>query len=170
MKHIVGVADMKIASQPGDVIVTHALGSCLGITIHDPSAAVGGMLHVMMPMSSTNPDKAKVNPYMFVDTGIPAFFREAYAAGAQKHRLVVTVAGGANVQNVGKDSFAIGKRNYTILKKILWKNSVMIASSDVGGSHARTMNLEIGSGRVWLSTAGVVKELQDAGESSKLAV
>ncbi|MBT3201510.1 MAG: chemotaxis protein CheD [Phycisphaerales bacterium] len=170
MKHIVGVADMKIASQPGDTIVTHALGSCLGITIHDASAGVGGMLHVMMPLSSTNPDKAKSNPYMFVDTGIPAFFREAYAAGAQKSRIVVTVAGGANVQNVGNDRFAIGKRNYTILKKILWKNGVMIAAEDVGGSHARTMYLEVCSGRVWLSTAGLSKELHEADNSSRLAV
>lgn len=170
MKHIVGVADMTMASQPGDIIVTHALGSCLGITIHDAIANVGGMLHVMMPLSSTNRDKAKTNPYMFVDTGVPSFFREAYAMGAQKSRLVVTVAGGANVQNVGNDTFAIGKRNYTILKKILWKNGVMIAAEDVGGSHARTMYLEIGSGRVWLSTAGQAKELQDAHNSAGIAV
>ncbi len=170
MKHIVGVADMKMANQPDDIIVTHALGSCLGITIHDATACVGGMLHVMMPLSSTNPDKAKLNPYMFVDTGIPAFFREAYALGAQKSRLVVTVAGGANVQNIGNDSFAIGKRNYTILKKLLWKNGVMIAAEDTGGSHARTMYLEIGSGRVWLSTAGQAKELQDAHTPSRVAV
>ena len=90
--------------------------------------------------------------------------------GAQKSRLVVTVAGGANVQNVGNDTFAIGKRNYTILKKILWKNGVMIAAEDVGGSHARTMYLEIGSGRVWLSTAGQAKELQDAHNSAGIAV
>jgi len=170
VKHIVGIADMRIASQPGDIIVTHALGSCLGITVHDASAAVGGILHVMMPLSSTNPDKAKSNPYMFVDTGVPAFFREAYAAGAQKGRLVITIAGGANIQNVGDDSFAIGKRNYTILKKLLWKNGVMIAAQDIGGSHARTMYLEIGSGRVWLSTAGLSKELQDANKPSKLVV
>jgi chemotaxis protein CheD len=134
---------MTIASHPGDIVVTHALGSCLGITIHDTTAAVGGILHVMMPLSNTNPDKARANPYMFVDTGVPAFFRQAYA---------------------------IGKRNYTILKKILWKNGVMIAVEDVGGSHARTMYLEIGSGRVWLSTAGLSKELQNSQESSKLVV
>ncbi|KKM45447.1 hypothetical protein LCGC14_1560860, partial [marine sediment metagenome] len=97
MKHVVGVADMKVCSEPEDIIVTHALGSCLGITAHDPVARVGGMLHVMMPMSHINPERAKANPYMFVDTGVPAFFRELYAAGAKKGRLTVKVAGGANV-------------------------------------------------------------------------
>lgn len=51
MKHIVGVADMKISGDKDDQIVTHALGSCLGIAIHDPIACVGGLLHVMLPLS-----------------------------------------------------------------------------------------------------------------------
>ena len=159
MKYVVGVAEMKIASHRGDVIVTHALGSCLGISIHDPISKIGGILHIMMPLSRINPERAKANPYLFVDTGVPEFFRKAYAAGAEKRHLTVKVAGGANVQKVQEDSFVVGKRNYAILKKILWKNDILIDAEDVGGSNARTMYLEIGSGRVWLSTAGVAKEL-----------
>lgn len=159
MKHIVGVADMTVASKVGDVIVTHALGSCLGITVYDPVANVGGMLHVMMPTSSVNPDKAKLNPFMFVDTGVPTFFRQIFDAGGLKNRCVVKVAGGANVHKAKVDTFAIGKRNYIMLKKIFWKNGVLIDSKDVGGTSARTMYLEIGSGRVWLSTSGTARDL-----------
>ncbi len=159
VKTIVGVADMAISTTAGDVIVTHALGSCLGIAAYDSSSAVGGILHVMLPTATVNPDKAKANPYMFVDTGLPAFFHTLYGRGAVKQRLVVKVAGGANVNNVKTDSFAIGKRNYIMFKKLLWKNGVLIEAADVGGSHARTMYLEIGSGRVWLSTAGATKDL-----------
>ena len=160
MKQIVGVADMKISDQPDDVVVTHALGSCLGIAVHDPVAGVGGLLHVMMPFSKINPTKAQSCPYMFVDTGVPAFFQAFYEAGGLKNRLVVKVAGGANVhQNNGEDRFAIGKRNHVVLKKLFWKNGILIDSEDVGGGNARTMYLNIGTGRVWLSTAGVEKEL-----------
>ena len=159
MKHVVGVADMAVATGLGDVVVTHALGSCLGIAAHDPKAGVGGILHVMMPAASINPDKAESNPYMFVDAGVPAFFRELFARGAQKKRTIVKVAGGANVHCTPNDRFAIGKRNYMMLKKVFWKNGVLIEADDVGGSCARTMYLEIGSGRVWLSTAGVTKDL-----------
>ena len=159
MKYVVGVADMRVSCGPGNIIVTHALGSCLGISIHDPVKGVGGILHVMMPSSQINAEKAKTNPYMFVDTGVPAFFREVYTAGAAKNRLTVKVAGGANVQNNGSDSFAIGKRNYLTLKKIFWKNGVLIDAEDVGGCHARTMYLDVGSGRVWLSISGAEKEL-----------
>jgi chemotaxis protein CheD len=154
VKHIVGVADMKISKDVGDLIVTHALGSCLGVAVYDPAAKVGGILHVMMPVSSINPEKAKANPYMFVDTALPAFFKSLYNLGAIKKRLVVKVAGGANVQGNGSDRFAIGKRNYIMLKKVFWKNGVLIDNEDVGGTKARTMYIEIGSGRVWLSNAG----------------
>jgi chemotaxis protein CheD len=159
VKHIVGVADMKVASAPTDTIVTHALGSCLGIAAYDANVQVGGILHVMMPMSSINPEKARANPLMFVDTGVPAFFRKLYDHGGVKKRLVVRVAGGANVQGKSDDRFAIGRRNYIMLKKIFWKNGVLIESEDVGGSSARTMYLELQSGRCWLSTAGKEKAL-----------
>ena len=47
-KQTVGVGDMKVSSDPGDTIVTFALGSCLGVTIYDPVTRVGGMLHAML--------------------------------------------------------------------------------------------------------------------------
>ncbi len=159
MKHIVGVADAKISSQVGDVIVTHALGSCLGVVVHDPVAHVGGLLHVMMPQSEVNPEKAAGNPYMFVDTGLPAFFRQVYAQGGIKSRLKVKIAGGANVHDTGNDHFAVGKRNYLTLRKLFWKNGILIESEDVGGKVARTVYLEIGTGRVWMHVAGQEKEL-----------
>ncbi len=150
---------MKVSNQPGDIIVTHALGSCLGVSVHDPVAEIGGLLHVMMPVSSVNPDKAKLNPYMFVDTGLPALFKSLYALGAQKSRLIVKVAGGANLQNGQTDRFAIGKRNYISLKKVFWKNGIMVHAEDVGGAKARTMYLHIDTGRVRLSTAGQEHDL-----------
>jgi chemotaxis protein CheD len=159
VKHTVGVADMRISGTLGDVIVTHALGSCLGLAVHDPHAGVGGLLHVMMPQASINPEKAAANPYMFVDSGVPAFFRSLYQAGGVKARLVVKVAGGGNVQGLSEDRFAIGRRNYVLLRKVLWQNGVLIAAEDVGGTIPRTMYLEIGTGRTWLSTAGQEREL-----------
>ncbi len=71
MRQIVGIADLKVSRERDDVIVTYALGSCLGVAIYDPVAGVGGMLHVMLPMSTIDPAKAQDNPCMFVDTGVP---------------------------------------------------------------------------------------------------
>ena len=151
MKQIIGIADMKISSRPGDLLITYALGSCLGIAIYDAAAKVGGLLHVMLPASSVNPNKAADNPLMFVDTGVPELFKACYKAGARKERLVVKVAGGASLQNNSEnDQFQIGKRNFLMLRKLLWKNNVLIESCDVGERHSRTMSLDITTGEVVL--------------------
>jgi chemotaxis protein CheD len=150
---VVGVADMKLSSTRGEIIVTHALGSCLGVAIHDPVTCLGGIFHVMLPLASVAPDKAASNPWMFVDTGTPLFFQQAYSAGAQKSRLVVKVAGGANVAQ-GEDFFAIGQRNITMLRKLFWKNGILVKGEDVGGHIARTLYLEVGTGRTWLHSSG----------------
>ena len=62
---------MKISAERDDQIITYALGSCLGIAIFDPVACVGGMLHVMLPTSTIDSEKAREKSFMFVDTGVP---------------------------------------------------------------------------------------------------
>jgi len=155
---VVSVADMKLSKQPGDTIVTHALGSCLGVTIYDPEVKVGGLLHVMLPNGKVAPDKAEIRPMMFVDTAVPLFFRQAYELGAAKHRLVVKVAGGAALSQ-GEDFFNIGQRNILMLRKLLWKNGIMIAAEDVGGQISRTLYLQVDTGRTWLHSRGQEWEL-----------
>ena len=149
----VGVSDMKLSNRPGDIVVTHALGSCIGIAIHDPVAHVGGILHFMLPDSSVSPERAASNPLMFATTAIPAFFREAYALSAVKQRLVVKVAGGAQMLDA-EGIFSIGKRNHTMMRKIFWQQGILVKAEHVGGTISRTLYLEIGSGEMWIVTGG----------------
>jgi chemotaxis protein CheD len=108
----------------------------------------------MLPESSLNPGKASENPYMFADTGIPMLFHSAYRLGAEKRRLVVWAAGGAQVMD-DSGVFNIGKRNNLALRKILWKAGVMIHGEEVGGTTARTVRLEVGTGRFMISGPGM---------------
>ncbi|MGB0606725.1 MAG: chemotaxis protein CheD, partial [Candidatus Latescibacterota bacterium] len=104
-------------------------------------------IHIMLPLSKLSPDKARNNPLKFVDTGVPLFFKELFKAGAQRDKLEIKLAGGAMLIDSG-EHFKIGERNYTILRKLLWKNDLLIAAEDIGGSTSRTMSLFIESGRV----------------------
>lgn len=153
MNLIVGVADMKVSNDPEAVLVTHSLGSCIGIAIYDPMAKAGGLLHYMLPESRLDGIKARKNPYMFGDTGIPLLFKEVYKLGAKKNRLKIIVAGGAQILDQ-KGLFNIGKRNHTLLRKMFWKNDVMIDFEDVGGNVNRTLKLEIKNGQAWLKVSG----------------
>jgi chemotaxis protein CheD len=157
MNYIVAVGDMKIGLEV-DTIVTHALGSCLGLMVYDPVAKVGGLLHAMLPMSKINPNKAKANPYLFVDTGVPILFRTIYELGGQKARMVIKAAGCGNP--LGKNEmFKIGERNYTILKKLLWKNNIVLEAENVGGTASRTVYLDLSTGQTLVSSAGSETEL-----------
>jgi chemotaxis protein CheD len=154
----VGVGDMKLSCRPEEVLVTHALGSCIGVTLYDPEAVVGGILHFMLPDGSVNPQRAQENPWMFATTGIPLFFQQAYELGAVKSRLIVKVAGGAQFLD-DKEFFAIGERNHTALRKVFWQNGVLIKGEHVGGTISRTLYMDMSSGRVWFTTAGQETEL-----------
>jgi chemotaxis protein CheD len=157
MRLVVVVADMKVG-RVGDVLVTHALGSCLGLMVYDPEEKVGGLLHAMLPLSKINPQKASENPLMFVDTGVPRLFEELYSMGARKHRLVIKAAGcGRPMGN--NELFKIGERNYTVLKKILWKNSILLNAEDVGGSVSRTVYWNLATGKTTISSNGTEREL-----------
>ena len=147
---------MKVSATRSDEIITHALGSCLGITIYDAVTCVGGMLHVMLPNSAIDPPKAEQNPYVFMDTGLPRLFHECYKLGAQKPRLEVKVAGGAcaSGKNEADDFFQIGKRNFLMFRQMLWKNGVILKAHDVGSTISRTMTLEIGTGKVSIRANG----------------
>lgn len=157
----VGVADLKVSKDPGTHIVTHALGSCIGVTVYDPVARVAGMLHFMLPSGRGNQEKAKANPAMFGDTGVPLLFRQCYELGATKERLVVCAAGGAEVMN-DCGQFKIGTRNRTILRQLFWKNNILLAADETGGTISRTMQINLADGRVTIRHKGQETQLWSA--------
>ncbi len=150
---VVGISDFKVSSNRDDVLVTYALGSCIGVAVYDPVAGVGGLLHFMLPDSTLDQNKAKESPAMFADTGIPLLFKACYRLGADKKRMIVKVAGGASILD-DTNYFRIGQKNITALRKIFWKNNVLIEREDTGKNHNRTVRLSIADGKVLVRTAG----------------
>jgi chemotaxis protein CheD len=155
---IVGISEMKISQNQTDILVTYSLGSCVGMSVYDPVAKVGGLIHCMLPLSKIDPVKAKNNPFMFTDTGVPLMLETLFNAGAQKNRLIVKVAGASTLLDE-KRLFRIGERNHTVLRKILWKNGILIAAEDVGGTASRTMYLYMASGMTTIKSGGREVEL-----------
>lgn len=150
---IVDIAQMQISANPEDRLITYSLGSCIGVTVYDPIACVGGLIHCMLPLSSVDRNKAELKPAMFVDTGIPMLLREIFALGARKNSLIIKVAGGSQVLDK-QGMFRIGERNYTVFRKVLWKNGLLTAAEDVGGDISRTMSLSMKTGDVVLKIQG----------------
>jgi len=150
---VVDIAGMRISSNPEETLVTYSLGSCVGVAIYDPVLRLGGMIHCMLPLSKVDREKSLNRPYMFVDTGMQIMLTELYEAGLRKSRAVINVAGGAQVLD-SQGVFKIGERNFTVLRKILWKNGLLMHTQEVGGNKSRTISLEIGTGRFSIKSGG----------------
>lgn len=150
---IVGVGDCRVSRYPGDVLVTHTLGSCIGVALYDPKARVAGLLHFMLPNSSLNFDTASRRPFLFADTGIPLLLQSSRQLGAQGSRLIVMVAGGAQMLDFN-GTFNIGHRNQIAMRKVFCKVGVVVSKEEIGGMSSRTMKIDVDCGRVQLSTSG----------------
>ena len=153
MNMVVGVEDMKVSKDPESVLVTHSLGSCVGVAIYDRVVRAGGLLHFMLPNSALDPVKGQKNPCMFADTGIPHLFKSVYRLGGKKQRMKVIVVGGSQV-NDRQGYFNIGKRNLMAVRKIFWKNNVITDYQHVGGASNRTIRMFIENGQVLLKVSG----------------
>ena len=153
MAIVIGVADMAVSSKAEETLITYSLGSCIAVITYDPVARVGGILHYMLPEATMDMDKAKKRPAMFADSGIPILFKQSYQLGATKKNTIVKVAGGSQIMDEN-GVFNIGKRNYLSMRKIFWRNNVLVAAEHVGGSVNRTVRLEVATGRVILKVSG----------------
>ena len=147
----VGIADMKIARQEGELI-TYALGSCIGISFYDPMIKLGALLHIMLPEKN----QADSNVFKFADSGIRETLRKLYAFGATKGRLVCKIAGGAKMFEMkGPGGLGnIGERNAQNVKRVLMMEGLRVVSEDTGANYARTMLLDVGNGQVFIRTSG----------------
>jgi len=143
---LVGVGDFKVARTPEAELQTLAIGSCIGLSAWDPDQRIGALLHFMLPKPSgqTVPPERLA---LYATTGIQMLFRQMAELGAKKKRLVLCAAGAAEVLS-DTGAFAIGRRNRTMMRKLLWKHDIALAGEDTGGNHARSMSLALSTGTV----------------------
>jgi len=158
-KVIVDISDARVSGEPSDQLVTYSLGSCIGVCLYDLSVRVGGMLHYQLPSSKMDARRAQSKPFMFADTGTRLLLDKLLSMGANKRRIQVRLAGGANM-STGPRGFDIGKRNYLAIRKVLWSNGMFIDAEDVGGNSARNLYLDVADGAVTVRSNGLEKCLR----------
>jgi len=112
---------------------------------------VGGLIHVALPDSTIDAERARVQPGYFADSGLPRMIEEMKVLGASRSGVWVKLAGGASVMDSG-GFFDIGKRNILAVKRILWKSSLGPLAEDTGGNNSRTVSFTILDGAVKLSS------------------
>lgn len=142
-KLIIGIADMKMTKGEG-MLVTYALGSCIGICLHDPVLKLGALVHIMLPV---NMEAGRKTPMKYADTGIRETLRLMESKGANRNRITAKIAGGAKMFETGNNSLGnIGQRNIESVRLNLKKEGIRLLKEDVGGTVARTLLFDVNSG------------------------
>jgi chemotaxis protein CheD len=134
---------MKMIKGEG-VLITYALGSCIGICLYDKEIRLGALVHIMLPI---NMEAGRTNTMKYADTGLKETIRQMELRGAKRARLTAKIAGGAKMFDVGGSALGnIGQRNIESVKLNLKKAGVRLIKEDVGGTLARTLLFDVANG------------------------
>ena len=158
MEIVVSISDMKVTNRSKDVLVTHALGSCLGLAAYDPVAQVAGLIHCLLPLSRDGGKAVVKNPFMYVNTGVPQMMRALFHRGASRENLILKAAGCGRMMHIS-NQFDTGASNLAALRKLLQVNEMRLTAEDVGGTIPRTMRLFADTGKLLISSCGRSWEL-----------
>ena len=142
-KITIGIADMKMAQSSG-MLITYALGSCIGICLYDQKIKLGALIHIMLPL---NMEPGRKNTMKYADTGIRETLKMMEAKGASRSRITAKIAGGAKMFEIKGGSLSnIGQRNIESVHNTLKREGIKLLQEDVGGTVARTLLFDVGTG------------------------
>jgi len=119
------------------------LGTCVGVTLCDRLANVGGMIHLLLPEPTdmANPWQ----PEKYATTGLPIFIKALCKAGASRGRMQASIAGGALIDPIGELDFIldIGGRISEIVEEILHREGISVVETETGGFFTCRLSLDL---------------------------
>jgi chemotaxis protein CheD len=139
----VATGGLAIGRHP-ERLMTPALGSCVGIALWDPTRRVGALGHVMLPA----PGRAVLDPESgrFASWAVPELVRLLVESGSDRSSIQAKIAGGAMMFRSESASVPVGERNVAEVVRQLELAGITLRAEDTGGSHARTVELDLDSG------------------------
>ncbi|GMA49015.1 chemoreceptor glutamine deamidase CheD [Alicyclobacillus contaminans] len=146
----IGIAEGGVARAPMR-LRTSGLGSCVGVVLYDATAAVAGLVHVMLPTSPVG----ATNVTKYADVGVPWLFEQVMKIGGKRDFIRAKIAGGAQMfASAGQsDILRVGPRNVEAVNHALNQLGVPVVAADVGGNVGRTIEFDIATGRLSVRTA-----------------
>jgi len=155
-----GLGEQAVSRDPQDVLVAYGLGSCLGICMIDPLTRVTGLLHAVLPEHLNGlelEDPAHCGKY--VDQGIESLLAAMLKEGANRGRIIVRMAGGANmlISPALTSAFDIGTRNIEKAHIVFKRLNMKILAEEVGGHQGRTVRVYVADSRMTVKLVGATE-------------
>jgi chemotaxis protein CheD len=144
---MIGIGEYRVGSFP---MMTIGLGSCIGLTLHDPGLNIGAMVHIMLPESAGRSDR----PGKYADTAVPLLVSELNTLGSKNRTLIAKMAGGACMFEYFGTNLNIGERNAEKVRILLKEHRIQLVAEDIGGKVGRSVTfLPANEGKVSIRRA-----------------
>lgn len=144
---IIGISDFKIAKMP-DLLITYALGSCIGTCLYDKVLHIAGLSHILLPESNICPNDT--NRMKYADTAIEDLVKALEKMGVPRSRLTAKIAGGAKM--FATSTIGVGERNVIAVKAELRRLNIRLVAEDTGDNYGRTMEVHPEDGSVMIKS------------------
>jgi chemotaxis protein CheD len=146
----VRMGELAVSADPGTVLVSIGLGSCIGLALLDSGANIAGLAHIMLPGPGTAAGRP---PATFADTGVPALVAALKKLGAR--RLSATIVGGAQMFGTSSTGgLQVGARNEQAVRAALKAANIPIVAAQTGGGSGRTIRVYVRDACVTARVAG----------------
>ncbi len=119
------------------------LGTCVGVTLRDTEAGLGGLGHFLLP-EPTGMD-GSWQPLSYAATGLPMLIQAMVRAGAFAERMEACIAGGALVGPLCETDLEldIGGRTTEVVEGILEERSIPVCKAETGGFFTCRLSLNL---------------------------
>jgi putative nucleotidyltransferase with HDIG domain len=143
------------------MILEAYLGTCVGVALYDPVAAVGGLIHLLLPEPASPDDCFQSKKY--ASTGFPPFVQALYDQGATAENLKACIAGGALVGPVNDTDFEmdIGGRTAERVMQLIKAERIKVERLETGGFFTCRLELNLKTGHFLIEPAGFEKLEED---------
>ncbi len=148
------MGELAVSSDPSELLVSLALGSCVGVAMVDRRRTLAGLAHVMLPESPRGAHPPGAEPGKFADTAVPELLDRLLGLGALRPRIEVSLVGGAQMFAFGADSSAVGPRNEAAVRQALAAVRLPVLAACTGGKQGRTIRVDVETGEVAYKAAG----------------
>ena len=137
------------------ILASHAIGSCIVVTVYDPQKQSGAMAHIMLPGKA--PATKTHDKFKYAHDAINEIMNTMDDGSGRSDHLQVCLVGGGNVLRKTDDS--ICRHNINSVKQIIKSKNIAVKAESLGGEQRRTMKLIVESGKVFFSVGGAAEKI-----------
>lgn len=147
----VSIGEIKVA-RAESVLYAVGLGSCVAIALYDPQRRIGGLAHALLPAPMNG--RPPGSPGRFASTAVAELIARMQGVGAAPGRLRARLAGGAAMFSalLPESGRRLGMRNVEAARRALRDAGIPVHAEDVGGTHGRSVFLDIAAGSVLVTS------------------